>query len=149
GQKFRFEQHALEAEAFERIFLHDLHDGRGEVRADIAHPACNVRRGAAEATAAFLGVAITIAFAVERGQRTRQALIILAQRVILAAQRKTPPSLAFFSHPRTSWLRCQGCGRSVLARYRPHWAPARDPGDRTMFDQTAHREGGGAAFDPG
>ena len=47
-QHLRLQQQRGEAQPLDRVALHDLDDGAGEVRPDVAEPAGHVRRGAAE-----------------------------------------------------------------------------------------------------
>ncbi len=44
GQELRFEQELFQPEPFERVALHDAHDRRWKIRADVAQPAGDARR---------------------------------------------------------------------------------------------------------
>src|SRR5215212_7415175 len=70
-EHLRFEEHALEAEPFQGVLLHDAHDRRGEVRADVTEPAGDVGDGSP------VPDVLAVLFAtVERGQHIVHASVL-------------------------------------------------------------------------
>ncbi|UPT62547.1 MAG: hypothetical protein M0D54_19690 [Hyphomonadaceae bacterium JAD_PAG50586_4] len=55
-------------------------------------------RRAPEAATTLLSVVAVIAFAVKRGQRAREPLIIFAKRIVFAAEGEAPATLAVITH---------------------------------------------------
>ena len=108
-QHLGLQQHLAQAEPLDGVALHHLHDLRREVRADVAQPAGDVRRGGAQARAA-LALA-----AVERAKRAVDPRVV-------APQPDPVPSASAAQHqppaPRLSHRRPPGSAAAAGARAR-------------------------------
>src|SRR5712671_4060006 len=86
------EEHLLEAEAVERVLLHDAHDLRRKVLADVAEPARHGGRRSRE-VAASLGVVERLEGAVHRKLASLEAETDRLLR--LCTEREPPPAKPF------------------------------------------------------